>query len=72
LIAGAARAGTKLNIWDSGEENLNEFAVNEIEKTGGYINHLKIRKSVNLCRMIAKAKKVHLYELMPSNYKEIK
>jgi hypothetical protein len=72
IIAAAVRAGTKLNIIDGGNENLNEFVANEIEKAGSHINLLFIDKSVNLYRMIAKAKNVELLNLTPSNSYEIK
>ncbi len=58
LIAAALIAGTKLDIIDRGKENLNKFAANEIEKAGAHIDLLRIDESVNLCRLIAKAKEV--------------
>ncbi len=51
---------------------MNIFAANEIEKVGALINTLFIKNSVNLCRIIAKAKKVELLELTPYNNIEIK
>ncbi len=55
LIAAAVREGTKLEIYDGGNENLNKFAAKEIEKAGAHIHNLIIKKSVKICRLIARA-----------------
>ncbi len=51
---------------------MNEFAANEIEKADAHIKFLEIKNSVNLCRLIAKAKEVELNKIEPSSHKEIK
>ena len=50
---------------------MNEFAANEIKKAGAQIDYLSLKKSVNLCRMIAKAKRVGFLQYIPLTYEEI-
>jgi hypothetical protein len=50
---------------------LNEFAADEIEKAGAHIHDLFIEKSVSLCRLIARAKKVSLKQLEYLNDEKI-
>ncbi len=38
MIAAAVRGGTELELVDRGNEHLNEFAANEIEKAGVHID----------------------------------
>ena len=52
VVAAAVRAGTEFLIEDEDIENLNEFVANEIEKAGAILDHLCIKKSVILGRMM--------------------
>jgi hypothetical protein len=60
MIAAAVKAGSRLQISDKDEENLNEFAADEIEKAGPDIDYLYIKESMSLFRMIAKTRKVRI------------
>ena len=60
MIATAVRAGTSLKIESDFPGDLNEFAVDLIEKADANIEYLLLRKSESLYRMIAKARFVFL------------
>jgi hypothetical protein len=45
LITAVVRAGTKLDVYDGGNESLNEIAADQIVKAGALIHHLKIRRT---------------------------
>ena len=58
MIAAAVRGGTELEITDYGNENWNEFVVNEIEKAGALIDNFEtFSTKTNAVRLIAKTKK---------------
>ncbi len=42
MIAAAVKAGSSLKIKDKDKEDFNEFAADEIEKTGAHIDYLHI------------------------------
>ena len=50
---------------------MNEIAADEIEKAGAHIDNLYKEKSVSLCRLIARAKKVSLNQLEDLKNKKI-